>query len=300
MNQNETNATQTPASQTRVRLGLIGTGIGRSLTPHMQEQMGADNNLALTYELFDTAANDTAAKTRETILNKLKELQAAGYTGTNVTHPFKEVAFALVNISDPFVKRIGAINTVRFQDWQGFNTDYSGFIRAYKRTCGTALPGVVTVVGAGGAGKAVTFALLALQATEIRITDTDFKKAEQLADALCQAGGNAHAYPHAQLAEICRADGLVNCTPVGMYQYPGNPIAPALVGGQRWVFDAIYTPLETEFMLDAKNKNLEVVRGLELMFYQAVDAFEIWTGHKTNEEKMYALLEKEIARRNSV
>jgi shikimate dehydrogenase len=82
-----------------------------------------------------------------------------------------------------------------------------------------------------------------------------------------------------------------------MHQFPGNPIPPQLVHAQRWVFDAIYTPLETEFLRDARRKNLRVIRGSELMFYQALDAFEIWTGRQPEEKRLYALLQEQLADR---
>jgi shikimate dehydrogenase len=119
---------------TAVRLGLIGTGIGRSLTPFLQQRSGEQSGLELTYELFDTPADQG-----HTLEEKLAGLKRAGYTGVNATHPFKELAFCMVDMRDPRVQRIGAINTVRFYDGQGFNTDYSGFI-AYRHA-GQVAPG---------------------------------------------------------------------------------------------------------------------------------------------------------------
>jgi shikimate dehydrogenase len=276
------------------RLGLIGTGIGRSLTPFLQEATGSQFGLDLRYELFDTPADQF-----DLIEAKLEQLKQAGYAGVNVTHPFKELAFDLVEVGDPMVRRIGAINTVRFEDMQGFNTDYSGFIRAYRHVRSSHAPGSVLVVGAGGAGKAVAFALVTLGASQLRITDTDFAKAEQLAHALNLSGGNASAHPISDFERITDVAGLVNCTPLGMYQYPGNPIPNALVNFQEWVFDAIYTPLETEFLANARARGLAVIRGSELMFYQALDAFEIWTGHKPTESALYAILQEKLRTRDS-
>lgn len=275
-----------------LRLGLIGSGIGRSLTPFLHEQAGEQHGLDLRYELFDTPADQG-----DTLRARLAQLKLEGYTGVNVTHPFKELSFGLVDVHDPMVKRIAAINTVRFADAQGFNTDYSGFIRAYRHVLGQARPGSVLVVGAGGAGKAVSFALVALGAAELRIADSDLNKAQQLAASLQLAGARALASPLEELPESSRSHGLVNCTPLGMYHYPGNPIAPALVGDQRWAFDAIYTPLETEFLRDARRKGLEVINGAELMFYQAIDAFEIWTGLQLDEAPLYALVQDKLAAR---
>jgi shikimate dehydrogenase len=277
---------------TQVCLGLIGTGIGRSLTPFLQERSGEQTGLQVSYELFDTPADQG-----HTLEEKLTGLKRSGYTGVNVTHPFKELAFRLVDVRDPMVQRIGAINTVRFRDGQGFNTDYSGFIHAYRRAQGQVAPGTVMVVGAGGAGKAVAFALVTLGASELRIVDSDAGKAEGLAEALRQAGANARAHTLEQLEHASQCNGLINCTPLGMYQYPGNPISPVFVRDQTWAFDAIYTPLETEFLRDAREKGLQVIGGLELMFYQALDAFEIWTGREPEGAPLWALLQEELTKR---
>jgi shikimate dehydrogenase len=275
-----------------VRLGLIGSGIARSLTPFLQEQAGAQLGLALRYELFDTPADQG-----HRLEAQLAALANAGYAGVNVTHPFKELAFGLVKVLDPMVQQVRAINTVRFADGQGFNTDYSGFVRAYRHAFGSQAPGVVLVVGAGGAGRAVAFALVTLGASEVRIVDSDAPKAEQLAASLRSVGAKATAFGLEDLALASRADGLVNCTPLGMYQYPGNPIASELVGTQSWAFDAIYTPLETAFLADARAKGLRIMYGSELMFYQAVDAFEIWTGRQLEEVSLYAIIQAKLASR---
>jgi shikimate dehydrogenase len=264
-----------------IKLGLIGAGIGRSLTPFLQEATAQMLGLRLEYQLFDTPADQAHG-----LHAQLEQRQAQGLIGVNITHPFKEVAFGLVQVHDPMVQRIGAINTVRFGDWQGFNTDYSGFIRAYRHVRQHKPPGSVLLVGAGGAGKAVGFALHKLGASQILIVDTDQNKAQGLAAALSQAGANASA----QSTLSSHTDGLVNCTPLGMYQYPGNPIPEECIGQQTWAFDAIYTPLETDFLALSRAKGLEIINGAELMFYQALDAFEIWTDRTPNEAPLRALL----------
>jgi shikimate dehydrogenase len=211
----------------------------------------------------------------------------------NVTHPFKEEAAALVQITNPHIKSIGSVNTVRFADWQGINTDYSGFIRAYKAQFSEP-PSSVLLLGAGGAGKAVAFALAALGANEIRLTDTNLSRAEDLAARLPV---KCEVYSTSDLEKAAQADGILNCTPIGMYQYPGLPLEPSLIGGQRWAFDAIYTPLETDFLHQAKAKGLTILSGAELFFYQGVDAFEWWTGQKLDEAALYTIIWEKLKSR---
>jgi shikimate dehydrogenase len=143
----------------------------------------------------------------------------------------------------------------------------------------------------------VAFALVTLGADELRIVDSDASKAEALAEALRQARANASSHTLEQLEHASQCDGLDNCTPLVMYQYPGNPIPPAFVRDQTWAFDAIYTPLETTFLCDAREKALQVISGLELMFYQALDAFKIWTGRESQEAPLWALLREALVDR---
>jgi shikimate dehydrogenase len=264
-----------------MKLGLFGTGIQKSLAPFLHVQAGIQCGLEVTYDLFDVPPDSSQA-----LLGSLRQCQATGLTGVNITHPFKEFAAGLVEVSNPHIRGIGSINTVRFADWQGFNTDYSGFIRAYRSQF-TDPPGSVLLLGAGGAGKAVAFALAALGASQIHLTDTNLSRAEDLAARLpvmCEV------YSSNDLKKAAHVDGILNCTPIGMYQYPGMPLEPTLLGQQRWAFDAIYTPLETVFLQQAKAKGLQILSGAELFFYQGVDAFEVWSGHKLDEAALYRVI----------
>jgi shikimate dehydrogenase len=274
----------------QMKLGLFGTGIQKSLAPFLHLQAGLQRGFELSYELFDLPPDSS----RE-LLGLLQQRQAEGFVGVNVTHPFKEVAAGLIQVSNPHIKSIGSVNTVRFADWQGINTDYSGFIRAYRAQFATP-PGSVLLLGAGGAGKAVAFALAALGASQIRLTDTNLSRAEDLAARLPI---NCEVYSPTDLKQAAQADGIVNCTPIGMYQYPGLPLETSLIGGQRWAFDAIYTPLETAFLREVKAKGLEILSGAELFFYQGVDAFEWWSGQKLDEAALHKIIWEKLKSREA-
>jgi shikimate dehydrogenase len=135
------------------------------------------------------------------------------------------------------------------------------------------------MIGAGGVGRAIAFALFELGATELLVNDLNTAGAASLVEAIKAAGYSAQVVMAEDLAIAAQtADGLVNCTPVGHYKTPGVPLAPALIGGQTWAFDAVYTPMDTDFLVEAHKKGLRIVSGFDLFFYQGIDAFEIFTG----------------------
>jgi shikimate dehydrogenase len=204
-----------------------------------------------------------------------------GYRGINVTYPYKELAAAKVGINDPLVRSIGAVNTVVFTPAgpKGFNTDYSGFIAGYRGVRGGTAPGPVCMIGAGGVGKAVAFGLIVLGLEEIHIVERDLGKAEALAESLRIARPSLTiAVTNDAAAAAQGAAGLINCTPVGMVGYEGTPLPRESMSGARWAFDAVYTPMDTQFLRDAAVEGLTIVSGYELFFHQGVDAWEIFVG----------------------
>lgn len=258
-----------------VKLGLIGDNITRSKSPRLHRTAGTltgnkvtydrliPKDLELTfYEVFDQARN-------------------LGFRGINVTYPYKEIVTKLVTVSDPLVRAIGAVNTVVFDDDgpKGFNTDYSGFMAAYRAVRGDENPGTVCLIGTGGVGKAVAFGLIGLGAKTIRCVDLDATKADALADALRALGTDTQIETsNDAVAAAAGADGLINCTPLGMVGIGGSPLPAHAMQGATWAFDAVYTPVDTEFLSDAENAGLTVISGYELFFGQGVDAWNIFTG----------------------
>ena len=267
-----------------IKLGLIGVGIGRSRAPELHRLAGKLCGAAVTYDLIEPAAGVPYA-----FDDALQACRAQGYRGVNVTYPFKEHAAAAVLAASEQVRRLGAVNTVRFDDGaqpRGFNTDYTGFERAFASRFPERSPGVVAIVGAGGVGRAIAFALVDLHAAEIRLFDQDRAKSASVATALRDQTDTRIAVCRNLEEASAGADGLVNATPLGMHQHPGTPIPKHLIGTQSWAFDAVYTPTDTRFLLDAADAGLVVLYGYELFFYQGVDAFEIFTGMRVDEARL--------------
>lgn len=266
-----------------ILLGLIGDNIAASQSPRLHRLAGAQNGRAVRYDSlipriegleFDALFDRCAAQ---------------GYRGINVTYPYKERVTDRLRIDDPLVAAIGACNTVLFDadGPRGFNTDYSGFVSAYRRVRGGTVPGKVLMIGAGGVGRAVAFGLIALGATEIRLADRDPAKARALADALRAARAGLSVLTGSDAAALAPgASGVVNCTPVGMVGYEGTPLAAPLLAGAAWAFDAVYTPVDTQFLTDASAAGLAVISGYELFVGQGVDAWALFTGLPLDEGRL--------------
>jgi shikimate dehydrogenase len=274
-----------------IRLGLIGDNIAASQSPKLHRLAGRLLGRAVTYDQL------VPRELGGDFDSVFAACRAQGYRGVNVTYPYKEVAAGKVDISDPLVRAIGAVNTVIFapEGPQGYNTDYSGFVSAYRRARGERDPGRVCMIGAGGVGRAVAFGLLALGCREIRIADRDLAKAKALGAALTAARDGLVVVTGTEAADLAAgAYGLINCTPVGMVGYGGTPLAKTAMDGARWAFDAVYTPVDTPFLQDAASLGLAIISGYELFFSQGVDAWTIFTGLPVDQDRLRkALLEPE-------
>jgi shikimate dehydrogenase len=260
---------------TTIRLGLIGDNIAASSAPRFHILAGQQNGVEVSY---DRLVPKTMGRDFDAVFDAVR---AAGYRGINVTYPYKECAAARVRIDDPQVRALGAVNTVLFEGGEprGFNTDHSGFIAAYRTARGETPPGPVLVIGSGGVGRAIAFALAGLGAADLRLADTDPRRAEALAAALGQAAPGLRVTTGTDAEALAAgAAGLVNATPVGMVGYPGSPLPSAAMAGATWAFDAVYTPVDTRFLGDAAAAGLGTITGYDLFIGQGVDAWRLFTG----------------------
>lgn len=273
-----------------VRLGLIGDNIKRSKSPLLHRLAGGLCGLEVTYEPLIPA---DMGMDFEAVF---AFCQNEGFAGINITYPYKEMVFSRLVIEDPRVRAIGACNTVLFREGGslGLNTDYTGFMTAIRTALGGHKPGVVAMAGAGGVGKAAAFGIAELGASELRIFDMDTGKANALADALRASGTAMKVTVAASIDEaVERTDGLVNCTPLGMDGIPGTAIPRRLIPGRRWAFDAVYTPVDTQFLMDARAEGVTPISGYELFFNQGVDAFRAFTGREVDAVALRAALKAE-------
>jgi shikimate dehydrogenase len=281
-----------------VRYGLVGSGIGSSLSPALHETEGRQHGLDLTYVLVDTDEPGTPSD----LGVLLSEAEAAGLAGLNITHPFKQQVLTQLDSLSARAQAIGAVNTVVFTDGRraGHNTDAVGFARAFER----GLSGVdrkhVVQLGAGGAGAACAHAQLDLGVGRLTIVDPDHRKRGALVASLAERFGEHRVgagTPAAVSAVLDSAAGVVNASPIGMAAHPGVPLPVELLRPGLWVFDVIYMPLETELLRAAKARGLHAVGGTEMCVFQAAAAFELLTGRVADTGRMLRHLQQLLTER---
>jgi shikimate dehydrogenase len=282
------------AASKKLLTGLIGAPIAHSASPAMHESAAEALGLRGHYQLIEVAGADAAG-----LRMMLEGVRRLGFAGVNVTYPYKEAVVPLLDELAPGAAAIGAVNTVVARDGRltGHNTDTTGFARAVAPLLAPS-GNAVAVIGAGGVGKAIAFALASLDVTDIRIFDSEPARAETLVSLLAAARGVARLASSIEDA-LQGATGLVNGTPVGMLPNRGMPVPATLLHEKLWVADAVYSPLITPLLAAAQATGARIMTGRELAIYQAADAFELFTGLAPSTEVMGEAFDEVMAARSS-
>ncbi|MFK3798947.1 MULTISPECIES: shikimate dehydrogenase [unclassified Pseudomonas] len=272
--------------QPSILVGLIGAGIQASRTPSLHEYEGDAQGMRYLYRIIDLDAQklDTTA-----LPQLLDGAQSCGFTGLNITFPCKQAVIPLLDGLSDEARSIGAVNTVVFKDGKriGHNTDCLGFAEGFRRGLGDVARGRVVQLGAGGAGAAVAHALLSEGVEQLSIFEVDPARAQSLVDNLNAHFGAGRARFGLDLpGAMAVADGVVNTTPVGMSKLPGTPLPPQLLRAEHWVAEIIYFPLETELLAHARRLGCRTLDGSTMAVFQAVKAFELFTGRQADAQRM--------------
>jgi shikimate dehydrogenase len=261
-------------------VGLVGQGVGPSLTPALHMAEGRANGLDYVYRTIDLT---TAGIAPERIGEVLVWARALGYNALNVTHPCKRLVIDHLDALDEGAEALGAVNTVVFEADRtvGYNTDAPGFGTGFSEGLPGAATNTVTLVGAGGAGAAVGHALLDLGAEHLTVVDLDVDRATVLAREL--AGRHSSARVEASAFDklsvlLPVSDGVVHCTPTGMADHPGMPFDAKLLHPGLWVADIVYRPLNTSLLTAARAAGCRTLDGGHMAVHQATTAFELITG----------------------
>jgi shikimate dehydrogenase len=264
-------------------VGLVGRGIGLSKSPAMHEREGARMGLGYAYVLLDF---DQLGLADADLGAVIEAARVAGFAGFNVTHPFKQAVIAHLDDLSPEAAAIGAVNTVLLGARAvGHNTDSWGFAESFRETLDGVRTERILQLGAGGAGAAVAYALLTHQVGQLSIADLDPAKADGLAQRLNERFGPRVVANSADDA-IGAADGIVNTTPMGMSKYPGLPFSSGLLTPRHWVADIVYFPADTELLQLARGLGCRTMAGTGMAVYQAVRAFELFTGLAPDRDRM--------------
>ena len=285
----------------RILLGLIGANIMGSLSPALFADAFAAAGIDGFYHLMDVDL------LREKELAKLLDaIRAAGFSGANITYPFKQDVIALLDATDAEAAQIGAVNTVAIGAdgrMTGYNFDRRGWRNSFEEGLGreSAKDATVVLVGAGGAGRSVAFALMDLGVATVVIHDRDDARARALVADLARHYGASRCWLARDVErEIAAADGVVNATQVGMRGFPGTAVPLSALRPSLWAADVIYTPIETEFLKAAAAKGARVLNGAGMCVHQAVAAFQLFTGLTPDVARLHRAFAAALAVRDKV
>ena len=269
-------------------VGLVGTGVGPSLTPSLHMTEAHALGIDYVYRTIDLADADIAP---ERIGEVLTWARALGFDALNVTHPCKRLVIEHLDAHDDAAAALGAVNTVVFEGDRavGYNTDTGGFATGFAEGLPGAAVDTVVLIGAGGAGVAVGAALLRMGTGHLTVVDHDLERATAVArelsarrpDALVDASA-----PDKLPVLLPASDGLVHATPTGMAEHPGTPLDPALLHAGTWVADIVYRPLDTALLTAARAAGCRTLDGGYMAVYQAVEAFALITGVTPDAHRM--------------
>lgn len=260
----------------RLRVGLAGAGIQHSSSPAMHVDEGEALGLGVSYELFDFDLMEGGS----TRLNDvLAEAEAQGFAGLNITYPTKQAVIPLLDELAPEARALTAVNTVLFRDGKriGHNTDWWGFAESFKRDMADANTDHVVLVGAGGAGAAVGYAMLKLGTRSLTIHDTDHARAVALTARLGELFPDRRVQVCVDVpAALAKSNGLLHATPTGMRKYPGIPVPAECLRPPLWVAEIVYVPLTTELLSTARRQGCRTLDGGGMAVFQAAMAFKLF------------------------
>ncbi|WP_176057526.1 shikimate dehydrogenase [Paraburkholderia sp. BCC1876] len=283
--------THSQASAHSYLVGLIGSGIGGSLSPAMHEEEGSRLELHYVYRRIDLEALKLDISALPDLLLAAERM---GFNGLNITYPCKQAVIPLLDELSDDARALGAVNTVLFKNGKriGHNTDWSGFARAFQRGLPDVSLARVVQLGAGGAGAAVAHAALSMGAQALTLFDVDAARATALATELQQRFPASTVSAGDSLVDslaesLAAANGLIHATPTGMAKLPGLPLPVDLLHRDLWVADIVYFPIRTELLQAAEALGCRTLSGGGMAVYQAVDAMRIFTGLEPDAERVY-------------
>lgn len=239
------------------KFGLIGKNIDYSFSKGYFTNKFEKENLEHTYENFDL----------ENINQVHSLLKSEGIKGLNVTIPYKKAIIPYLDEIDSVAQKIGAVNTIKFLDngkTKGFNTDYIGFSNSLQQF----LPlqhNSALILGTGGASDAVAFALK-LMDFKIAFVSRNISPPNFLYNELDKEIIKDHPL-------------IINTTPLGTFpnisEFPNIPYE--YLTKNHLLYDLIYNPSETSFLLKGKKRGAKTFNGLEMLINQAEEAWKIWS-----------------------
>ena len=263
---------------------VIGNPVEHSLSPALHNAAFAEKKLNLCYVAF--RVEDLAAA--------MAGVKGLDLLGLSVTIPHKVAILPYLDEVEETARRIGSVNTVLNKEGRliGYNSDGMGAVRALKEADIPLAGKKITILGSGGAARAISFTLgkevalkemvlLGIEAEECRLLAEDLEKAVPF------PVGWEPLNPETLSRHIPDSEGVVHCTPVGMSPHPDQSILDRkLFRSGQFVFDIVYNPLKTKLLEEAEAEGCRIVPGVEMFIHQAVFQFELWTGQAAPVDRM--------------
>jgi len=260
--------------------GIFGYPVEHTFSPFIHNSGYEYLGLNFVYIAFSVHPDDLGRAT--------KSLTALNIAGVNITVPHKEKVLRYLDEISSDAKKIGAVNTVVNKNGKliGYNTDASGFLKSLKEHIEPNGKQVV-LLGCGGAGKSIAVSLASSKIKEIFLYDIDLEKSEKLSKKILSFDVKSQVVKtYEKLEDIVNSsDILINATTVGMREKDTSPINLNWLNKKIFVFDVIYNR-KTELIKMAEKIGCKCTGGLDMLLYQAVESFELWTGKKAPVEVM--------------
>jgi shikimate dehydrogenase len=275
--------------------GLVGAGIQHSSSPSMHMDEGQSLGLQISYELLDL---DLMAAGAAGLASVLDHAEQRGFTGLNVTYPSKQAVIPLLHELSPEAQALHSVNTVLFRDGRriGHNTDWWGFAESFRREMSDVNPRCAVLVGAGGAGAAVGYAMLKSGTQELSVHDMDRSRAVALAERMSALFTDRKVTVCDDVAAaLAAADGLVHATPTGMQKYPGIPVPAESLRPPLWVAEIVYVPLLTELLRTARQHGCRTLDGDGMAVFQGAMAFKLFFGMNPDVARMQRRFHSKLA-----
>jgi shikimate dehydrogenase len=267
-------------------IAIFGDPIGHTLSPAIHNAAFESLGLDLVYQPFHVRPSDLKAA--------VASIRALGFIGANITIPHKEKVMRFLDSIDPRAKEIGAVNTIVNRDGKltGYNTDGAGYLLSLREDTGFVASGKkVVILGAGGASRAIFYALLEARPGAVVITNRTLKRAKDLVREFSLRFPKARIRtvpfePEALCAEARDADLVINTTSLGMTGQGKLDFPVECLPKRAVVSDIVYRPLATDFLKKAGSRGLKTHDGLSMLIRQGSIGFELWTRKKAPLEVM--------------
>ena len=260
--------------------GIIGDPVSHSLSPLMHNYAFRKLNIKAVYGAFRVKPED--------LENAIKGIRALNIKGLSVTIPHKENVMKYLDEIDEIGLEIGAINTIVNKEGilKGYNTDWLGVLYAFEKNGVNLRDKKIVILGAGGASKAVIYAVKKGGAKKIEVYNRTFEKAQKLADKF-----KIIARPWEEL-DRSSGDIIIQTTSVGLKEWK-SPVEEEILKRFKIAMDIVYSPLKTKFLTLAE-KYAKIIDGLQMLVYQGVEQFKLWTGKEPPTEEIKELVYNEV------